>query len=96
MVYQPFFAAFLCSCRQAFSNAESNIWTSPGGNTPQSSSCMATNHLSKKLSKSDKPDMQDTTGEVGTSSLVMYSGGPLHMAEQRQGDQLKPTYTSSV
>ena len=26
----------------------------------------------------------------------MYSGGPLHMAEQRQGDQLKHTYGSSV
>ena len=26
----------------------------------------------------------------------MYSYGPLHMAEQRQGDQLAPTYSSSV
>ena len=25
----------------------------------------------------------------------MYSYGPLHMAEQKQGDQLKPTYSSS-
>ena len=32
--------------------------------------------------------MQDTSGEVGTSSLVMYSYGPLHMANQKQGDQL--------
>ena len=30
--------------------------------------------------------MQDTAGEVGTSSLMMYSYGPLHMAEQKQGD----------
>ena len=35
--------------------------------------------------------MWDTAGEVGTSSLVMYSYGPLHMAEQKQGDQLEPT-----
>ena len=40
--------------------------------------------------------MQDTAGEAGMSSLVMYSYGPLHMAEQKQGDQLKPTYSSSV
>ena len=26
----------------------------------------------------------------------MYSGGPLHMAEQRQDDQLEPTHSSSV
>ena len=26
----------------------------------------------------------------------MYSGGHLHMDEQRQGDQLEPTYSSSV
>ena len=27
---------------------------------------------------------------------VMYSCGPFHMDEQRQDDQLKPTYSSSV
>ena len=43
-------------------------WTSPGGNTPQSSSYMATYHPSQKLSKLDKPDMQDTAGEAGMSS----------------------------
>ena len=26
----------------------------------------------------------------------MYTCGPLHMAEQRQGDHLEPTYSSSV
>ena len=40
--------------------------------------------------------MQDTAGEVGMSSLVMYSYGPLHIAEQKLGNQLKPTYSSSV
>ena len=28
--------------------------------------------------------MQDTAGEVGTSSLVMYSYGPFHIAEEKQ------------
>ena len=62
----------------------------------QSSSYTATYHPSRKLSKLDKPDMQDTAGEVGTSSLVMYSYRPLHMVEQKQGDMLEPTYSSSV
>ena len=42
--------------------------TSPGGNTPQNSSYTATYHPSRKLSKLDGPDMQDTAGEVRTSS----------------------------
>ena len=71
-------------------------WTSPGGNIPQSSSCTATNHPSRKLFKLDEPDMQDTAGEVRTNSLVMYSCGPLHMDEQRQDGQLELTYGSSV
>ena len=69
---------------------------SPWGNNPQSSNCTATNHPSRKLSKLDEAGMQDTTGEVGTSSSVMYSYGPLHMDEQKQYDQLEPTYSSSV
>ena len=43
-------------------------WTSHGGSTPQNSSCRATYHPSQKLSKLDEPDIQDTAGEVGTSS----------------------------
>ena len=35
---------------------------------PQSSSCTAIYHPSRKISKLDEPDMQDTAGEVGTSS----------------------------
>ena len=50
---------------------------------------------SRKLSKLDEPDMRNTAGELGTSSYVIYSCGPLHMAEQRQDDKLKPTYSSS-
>ena len=37
-------------------------------NTPQSGSCTATYLLSRKLSKRDEPDMQESTGEAGTSS----------------------------
>ena len=40
--------------------------------------------------------MWDTAGEVGTNSKVTYSCRPLHVDEQRQDDQLEPTYTSSV
>ena len=47
---------------------------------------------SRKLSKLDEPDMQDTAGEVGT----MYSYGPSHMSEQKQDGQLEHTYSSSV
>ena len=67
--------------------------TYTGGNTPQSNRYKATYPPSRKLLKSEEPDMRDT---AGTSSYVMYSCGPLHMAEQRQGDQLEPTYSSSV
>ena len=35
--------------------------------------------------------MWDTVGEVETNSC-----GPLHMDEQRQVDQLEPTYNSSA
>ena len=41
---------------------------SPGGNTPQGTNYTAICLPSRKLYKLDKPDMQDTTGEAGTSS----------------------------
>ena len=71
-------------------------WTSHRDTTPQSSSYMATYHPSPKLSKLDEPDTRDSAGEEGTNSRVMYSRGPVHMDEQRQDVQLKPTYSSSV
>ncbi len=40
--------------------------------------------------------MRDTAGEVRTNSLAIYSCRPLPMDEQRQGDQLKLIYNSSV
>ena len=50
-------------------------WTSSEGSTPQNSSCTATYHLSRKLSKLDEPDMRDTVGKVRTNSQAMYSCG---------------------
>ena len=41
------------------------IFNIPGGNTPQNSRYTATYHSSRKLSKSDEPDMRDTAEEVG-------------------------------
>ena len=38
--------------------------------------------------------MQGTAGEARTNSLVMYSYGPLHMAKQKQDDQLEYAYSS--
>ena len=46
--------------------------------------------------KLDEPDMRDTAGEVETRSEVKYSSEALYMGEQRQDDQLEPTYSSSV
>ena len=40
-------------------------WTSPGGSTPQNSSCTPTYYPSWKLSKLEEPDMWNTAGEVG-------------------------------
>ena len=52
--------------------------------------------LITKTIKLDEPDIRDTAGEVGTTSYVMNPCGSLHVAEQRQGDQLEPTYCSSM
>ena len=71
-------------------------WISPGDNTPQNTNYTATYLPSRKLYKFDEPDMQDTAGEVETSSSVMYSYGPPHMAEQKQDDQLEHIYSSYV
>ena len=43
-------------------------WTSTGGNTPQGTNYTAPCLPSRKLSKLDEPDMQDTVGKAGTSS----------------------------
>ena len=49
-------------------NYTRRLRASPGGSTLQSSSCTATYHPSRKLSKLDEPDMLHTAGEVGTNS----------------------------
>ena len=53
---------------QLHKNAASNIEQVLEAVPPQSSSCTATYHPSRKLSKLDEPDMRDTAGEVETSS----------------------------
>ena len=40
--------------------------------------------------------LANTAGKAGTSSLVMYSYGPPHMAGQKQDDQLEHTFSSYV
>ena len=71
-------------------------WTSPGGNTPQGINYTSTCLPSRKLSKLDEPDTQDTARETRTNSSVMYSYGHPHMPEQKQDDQLEHTYSSYV
>ena len=45
-------------------------WTSSGGSTTESNSCTFTYHPSRKLSKLDELDMQDTAGEVGMKLVI--------------------------
>ena len=82
--------------KQLHKNVASNTEKNPWGSTPQSSSCTATYHPSRKLSKLDELYIWDTAGEVGTNSQVMCSWWPVHMDEQRQNDLLEPTSSSSM
>ena len=72
------------------------IFISPGGNTPQNTNYTAPYLSSRKLSKLDEPDMQDTAGEAGTSSWEMNSYEPPHMAAKKPDNQLEATYSSCV
>ena len=54
--------------QQLHNNAASNIEQVLEATTPQNTNYMATYHPSRKLSKLDKPEMQDTAGEAWTSS----------------------------
>ena len=54
--------------RQFHKNAASSIEQVLEATPPQSTNYTATYLPSRKLSKLDKPDMQDTAGEVGTST----------------------------
>ena len=53
---------------QFHKNVANNIEPTLGGNTPQGINYTTTYLPSRKLSKLDDPDMQDTAGEVGTRS----------------------------
>ena len=64
--------------------------------TPKDTNCTATCLLSRKLFKLDEPDMQDTAGEAGTNSRVMYSYGTPHMAVQKQDDQHEHRFSNYV
>ena len=63
---------------------------------PRDTNYTATCPPSRKLYKLDEPNTQDTAGEERTSSEVMYSYGPPHMAKQKQDDQPELTYSSYV
>ena len=54
--------------RQLHKNAANNIEQVLEATPPQSTNYTATYLPSRKLSKLDKPDIQDTAGEAGTSS----------------------------
>ena len=69
-------------------------WTSPGGNPPQGTNYTASCLPSRKLYYVDELDTLDTAGESSTNSSVMYSSGPLHMAKQKQANQLEHTFSS--
>ncbi len=77
--------------QQLHKNAASNLEQHPTSNN-----YMPTCLPSRKLYKLDEQDMQDTAGEAGTSSSVMYSYGPPHMARQKQDDQLEYAFSSYV
>ena len=48
--------------------AGEEAWTSPDANTQQGTNCTAICLPSRKLSKLDEPDTQDTAGGAGTNS----------------------------
>ena len=63
----------------------------------QDANCTATCLLSWKLFKLDEPDMQDTAGEAGTNSSVMYSlWTPTHGRAKAGRPSTKHTFSSYV
>ena len=54
-------------------NNYTRMLRNPGSNTLKNSSCTATYHPSRKQSKLDKPNMQDTAGEVSTSDVLLWT-----------------------
>ena len=72
--------------RQLHKNVASNIEQVLSATPNKAPNITATCLPSRKLSKLDEPYMQDTAGEAGTSSSVLYCYGPPHMAKQKQDD----------
>ena len=72
--------------RQLHRNAASNIVQILEATTHQTAAVRLTTTHHENYS-----DIRDTTGEVKTNSLVLYSSGPLHMDEQRT-----PIYNNSL
>ena len=64
--------------------------------TPHKTPTIGPPFQSRKLSKLGEPDMQDTAGGAGTSSYVMYSYGPPHIAGQTRDDQHEHTFSNYV
>ena len=95
------FTTWTLSARRIFLTAITQecfelYWISCGGNTPQNSSCSATNNPSAKSSKLDEPNLPDNAGEIRTNSQTMYICGPLHTNEKVLDNQLEHIYNSSV
>ena len=83
MRYNFFFDCWLSLC-QVFLYLKipleccEQYWTSPEASTPQSTSSTTTNHPSRKLSRLDEPDMQDTAREVRAISCDVLLWTPSH------------------
>ena len=56
---------------------------------PQNSSCTVTDHPSRKSSKLDEQDMQETAGELRMNSSAMRSSGTFHTDVEGLGDLLE-------
>ena len=73
------------------------FWTSPGGNTPQSTNYTATYLPSRKTIKVRRTRHAGhcwRSRDELISDVLLWT--PPHMAELKQDDQLEPTYRSSV
>ena len=70
-------------------------WIQPGSSISQNSSRMNSYLPMQKSFKTNK-NMQETTGEAGTNSLVTFSGGLLYRDTQVLADQQILTFINSV
>ena len=82
--------------RQLLKNAASNLEQVLAATPHKTPTVRPPASYHKKLFKLDEPDMQDTAGEAGTNSKVIYSYGPQHMAVQKQDDQHEHKFSNYV